>query len=103
MTYRVVITDRAAREISEQYHWFVANRSTLVADRFRAALLAAVSTLEKTPERCQRPPEADWYGDQLRHLIHPQGRQVYRVLFEVRGNASVVLRVRHCSQDLEEE
>jgi plasmid stabilization system protein ParE len=103
MSYRVVITARAAREIREQYEWLVTNRSTFVADRYRAVLLAAVSSLEKNPERCPRAPEAEWYGDQLRHLVHRQRRQVYRVLFEVRGNYVTVLRVRHSSQDIEEE
>jgi plasmid stabilization system protein ParE len=102
MSYRVFITARAAREIREQYDWLLTKRSRFVADRFRAVLVAAVCSLEKNPERCPRAPEAEWYGDQLRHLVHRQRRQVYRVLFEVRGNCVVVLRVRHCSQDIEE-
>jgi plasmid stabilization system protein ParE len=100
MTFRVEITKTAAREISKQYDWLVVHRSKFVADRFRDALLAAVSSLERNPERCPQAPEAEWYGDELRQLVHHQRRQVYRLLFEIRKKVVVVLRVRHGRQDV---
>jgi plasmid stabilization system protein ParE len=100
MTYRVEITELAAAEIRKQYEWLLANRSKFVADRFRDALLAAIDSLEKNPERCPKAPEAEWYGEQLRHLIHHQRRQVYRVLFEIHKTMVIILRVRHHSQDV---
>jgi plasmid stabilization system protein ParE len=99
MTFRVEITRRAAREIEDQYEW-LAERSRALADRWRGSLLAAVGSLEENPERCAEAPEVDWYGSGLRQLLHGKRRQIYRILFEIRGEVVVVFRVRHSAQDL---
>jgi plasmid stabilization system protein ParE len=99
MSFRVVIARKAAREIEDQYEW-LAERSRAAANRWRASLLAAVSSLEENPERCPEAPEAEWYGEGLRQILHGERRRVHRVLFEIRGDVVVVLRVRHSAQDL---
>jgi len=99
MTFRVEITRRAAREIEAQYEW-LAERSPVSAERWRDSLLAAVGSLEENPERCPEAPEAEWYGPALRQLLHGKRRYVHRILFEIRGNVVIVLRVRHSAQDL---
>jgi plasmid stabilization system protein ParE len=97
MSFRVVIARRAAREIAEHYEW-LARRSQAAADRWRDALLEAVDSLADESERYSEAPEAEWHQG-LRQLLHGKRRQVHRVLFEIRGNTVVVLRVRHSAQD----
>ena len=97
MSFHVVIARKAAREIEEQYHW-LAERSEAAANRWRNALLEAINTLEENPDRCPEAPEAEWH-DGLRQLLHGRRRQLHRVLYEIRGQTVVVLRVRHSAQD----
>jgi plasmid stabilization system protein ParE len=97
MSLHVAIARKAAREIEEQYHW-LAERSEAAATRWRNSLLQAIDTLEDNPERCPEAPEADWH-EGLRQLLHGKRRQVHRILFEIRGQTVVVLRVRHSAQD----
>jgi plasmid stabilization system protein ParE len=99
MNFRVEFTETASREIAEQYEWLARHRSKFVADRFRDALLAAVRSLEKNPERCGKAPEAEWFGEGLRQLLHYQRRQVYRLLFEVQKGVVIILRIRHGRQE----
>src|SRR5262245_27254413 len=99
MSFHVTIARQAAREIARQYEWLAEHRSQAAADRWRDALLAAVRSLEESAERCPEAPEAEWYGQGLRQLLHGRRRQVYRILFEIRGEVVVVLRVRHGAQD----
>ncbi len=97
MSWHVAIARKAAREIEEHYNW-LAERSEAAANRWRNSLLEAIDTLEDNPERCPEAPEAEWY-EGLRQLLHGKRRQVHRILFEIRGQTVVVLRVRHSAQD----
>jgi plasmid stabilization system protein ParE len=97
MSLHVVIARAAAREIEEQYNW-LAERSEAAANRWRDALLEAIDTLEDHPERCPEAPEAEWH-EGLRQLLHGKRRQAHRILFEIRGQTVVVLRVRHSARD----
>jgi plasmid stabilization system protein ParE len=97
MSFSVVLARKAAQEIQEEYQWLV-ERSEGAANRWRNSLLKAIETLEENPERCPEAPEAAWH-EGLRQLIHGKRRQVFRILFEVRGHMVVVLRVRHSAQD----
>lgn len=97
MSWNVVIARKAAQEIEEQYLW-LARRSGAAANRWRDSFLEAIDTLEADAERCPEAPEAEWH-EGLRQLLHGKRRQVHRILFEIRGQTVVVLRVRHSAQD----
>jgi plasmid stabilization system protein ParE len=99
VSFRIELTRRAAQEIEEQYHW-LAERSQSAADRWRDSLLAAVNSLAKDPERCPEAPEAEWYGERLRQYLHRKRRRTHRILFDIRGDVVIILRVRHSAQDL---
>jgi plasmid stabilization system protein ParE len=97
MSWNVVLARKAAREIEEQYDW-LAQHSVAAANRWRDSLLEAVQSLEDNPQRCGEAPEAEWH-EGLRQLLHGKRRQVYRILFEIREENVVILRVRHSAQD----
>ena len=97
MSWNVVLARKAAREIEEQYDW-LARRSPAAADRWRNSLLEAINTLADNPERCPEAPEAEWH-EGLRQLLHGKRRRVHRILFEIREETVIVLRVRHSAQD----
>jgi plasmid stabilization system protein ParE len=97
MIFNVVIARKAAREIETQYNW-LSERSESAANRWRNSLLQAIETLAENPERCPEAPEAEWHSG-LRQLLHGKRRQVHRILFEIREQIVVILRVRHAAQE----
>jgi plasmid stabilization system protein ParE len=98
VTFRLVISRRAANEIAANYDW-LAERSTPSANRWRDSILRAVELLEANPDRCPLAHEDEWYEGELRELLHGKRKHVFRILFEVCGEEVVILRVRHASQD----
>ena len=99
MTFRVKITRLAAHEVKKTHSW-LAKRMPKSAERWRTALLRAIESLATQPDRCPEAPEAEWYGPQLRQLLHGRRPHVYRILVEIRGKEVVILRVRHSRQEL---
>ena len=98
MSFRVVIARRAKREIQDYDDW-LGQRSPAAAQRWRNSFLKAVTSLEDNPEGCPEAPEAEYHAG-LRQLLHGKRRQVHRILFEVRDDTVVILRVRHAAQNL---
>ncbi len=94
MKYQVVITPLALAEVEEAYDWLV-QRAPHAADRWRERLLKAVDSLERFPKRCGLAPESAYFGREIRQLLHGKRGGVYRILFEIREDKVVVLRVRH--------
>lgn len=98
MNFRVVLSRRAANEIAANYDW-LAERSVASANRWRDGILGAVDSLDTNPERCPLAPEDEWDDGELRELLHGRRKHVFRILFEIRGEEVLVVRVRHASQD----
>ncbi|HZU37731.1 MAG TPA: type II toxin-antitoxin system RelE/ParE family toxin [Gemmataceae bacterium] len=61
--------------------------------------MEALASLEENPTRCGAAPEAE-YHEGLRQLLHGKRHRIHRVLFEIRADTVVVLRVWHGAQDL---
>src|SRR6266850_642608 len=94
MKYEVVITAMALAEVQEAYDWLV-ERAPHAADRWRESLLQAVRSLESFPKRCGLAPEGAHFQREIRQALHGKRRGIYRILFEIRDDTVVVLRVRH--------
>src|SRR5262245_50692638 len=99
MAYTVRFSGMAAGELELAFDWLKA-RSPIAALRWYEQIAEAIQSLADNPERCALAPENEWYQGELRQLLHGKRRNMYRVLFEVRGNVVHILRVRHCAQDL---
>ncbi len=99
MPYRVRITPRALAEIDSTLARLT-ERAPITAQRWYERLRAAIASLADYPQRCSLAPEDEWFAGELRQLLHGKRRGVYRILFEVRGDEVIVLRVRHGAQDL---
>jgi plasmid stabilization system protein ParE len=99
MTYWVQITDKALAEIDEALAWY-AKRSVPAAVRWYLKLREAIRSLDSNPERHELAPECEWYPGELRQMLFGKKRGIYRVLYEIREETVIVLRVRHSAQDL---
>jgi plasmid stabilization system protein ParE len=94
MKYQVAVTDTAWDEIQEAYDW-LAHRAPGAADRWKAGLLEAIQGRESLPAACSLAPETAYFGREVRQLLYGKRNHKYRVLFEIRSQAVIVLRVRH--------
>jgi hypothetical protein len=69
----------------------------------------SIATLQEKPRRCALAIEHEIFPEEVRQLLHGKSRNIYRVLFTIRGATVYVLYVRHSAQapltasDLEED
>jgi plasmid stabilization system protein ParE len=100
VAFRVTVGRRALTDLRAIFLWKCGRaRSTVGPQRWYTRLRAAIQSPEHSPERCGFAAEDEWYDGELRELIHGKRRQAVRVLFEIRDDEVVILRVRHANQD----
>lgn len=90
MTYTVILTQNAQREMDISYYWGCDKWGKAQAKKWYRGLMRAVLGLEHFPERQPLAPESEDTGLPLRQLIY--GR--YRILFIVEQNTVLVLYCR---------
>ena len=96
MTYQVVLTDRAARDLEEAYGW-CAERAPQTAIGWYNGFLDALDRLASNPERCPIAAESRKLSVEIRQLLYGR-RRSYRALFIVRDQTVVVLHIRHTAR-----
>lgn len=92
MTYRVVISPSANRDVDRLEDW-LAERSPQAALRVGGVLKAAFLSLADMPHRTWRIDEG------VRELMVPFGRYGYVIRYEVRESRVIVTRVFHALED----
>jgi len=100
MTYVVVITEQAAREMADTAEWWGRERSVEQAERWYAGIREAIATLAEQPDRCPVAAERVEFRYELRELhfgvgAHPTHRAVFTIVKET----VVILTVRHGARD----
>ena len=99
MTYTVVATERAAREIEEAAAWWARERSVEQAERWYQGIRAAISGLAASPEARPVAAEQQRFPYDIRELHFGLGsRATHRVLFTILRETVLVLTVRHAAQ-----
>jgi len=100
MRYRVLMTERAKRDLDSACVWWAENRSREQARRWYIGFATAIRSLTRNPQRHPRAPESDGLSFELRQLRYGLGRRrTHRAVFAIREDTVVVLRVRHLAQD----
>lgn len=100
MTREVIVSRQARREIAGATAWGAENRSRSEAGRWAIEIEDALDGLADDPERHPLCDEAECFGLAVRQLNFGLGRRAsHRILFEVRDERVVILRVRHVAQD----
>lgn len=105
MTYRVILTERADRELEHAVDWWAENRSVDQAARWYAGFSDAIASLATDPQRSPLAPENDRFPCELRELHYGLGsRPTHRAVFTIRPDMVLILTIRHGAQaELEEE
>jgi plasmid stabilization system protein ParE len=96
MTYQVVLTDRAARDLDEAYRWY-AEQAAEAAVGWYNGFLDALNSLAANPERCPVAAETRKLSVEIRQLLYGRRRR-YRALFLLREQAVVILHIRHTAR-----
>ena len=94
LAYKVEITDSALEDAEEYVEYIrLEKREPRAAERWFRGLVSAILSLETSPSRCARIPEAEEFTFELRHLIYYS----HRIIFHVDSKRKVVnvLRVYH--------
>lgn len=100
MTYAVVVTEKAARELEASAQWWARERSVEQAQRWYAGIRAAIATLAEQPQRCPQAIEQEDFPYALRELYYGlSARPTHRAVFTIVKQTVVVLTVRHVAQD----
>jgi plasmid stabilization system protein ParE len=96
MIYKVVLTDRAARDIDQAYCWY-ADHAPEAAARWYNGFLDALDKLAINPERCPIASESGKLHTEIRQLLYGKQRS-YRALFIIREQTVIVLHIRHTAR-----
>jgi plasmid stabilization system protein ParE len=96
MTYHVVLTNRAARDLDEAYKWY-AQKAPDAAVQWYNGFMDALGTLASNPERCPLAAEARKLSLEIRQFLHGRQRS-YRALFLMKEQTVVVLHIRHTAR-----
>jgi plasmid stabilization system protein ParE len=97
MTFQVELTPISEAQIDRTYRWY-RERNPDFADRWFRSLMNTIATLQEKPHRCGLAVEHEIFTEEVRQLLHGKSKNVYRVLFVIRGSNVYVLYVRHSSQ-----
>lgn len=99
MSFRVVITEQAEREMQSVFDWWAEHRSKVQADRWYAGLAKTIAGLSDDPEKQSQSRERDRFSYEIRDLLFGLGRRpTHRAVITIRGEEVVVLSVRHVAQ-----
>jgi plasmid stabilization system protein ParE len=96
MTYRIVLTRRAKKDLNEAYLW-CAERAPDTAIGWYNGLIDALHSLANNPELCSLAAEAKTLSMNIRQLLYGRRRN-YRILFVLRKQSVVILHVRHAAR-----
>ena len=100
MAFRVVITGRAVRDMTEAAQWWARERSVEEAARWIDGLERELRTLAPSPLRCSLIAEHKQFSQALRELHFGLGsRRTHRAIFAVSDDVVLVLAVRHERRD----
>ncbi len=98
MTYEVEYTERARDHLTQAVDW-IADRSSLAAERWITELEKTVQSLQTNPERYPPAPENQSHEIAIQQVLFGKRRGQYRILYTIAESKVVVLDVRHSMRE----
>lgn len=99
MAFALQLTRRAYADIDHSFAFVKQRPGVAAAERWRDALFARLSALERQPEVWPPVDEPDLAALEVREFLFRHWRHVYRVWYRIDGEVVRVHRVRHAAQD----
>src|SRR5713226_1485045 len=97
MTYQVVVQPSAQAEMEAAYEW-TTERAPMTAVRWYNRLIEAIRSLADNPERCSLASEDEYFPEEIRNLLYGKRKNIYRIIFTIRGDTVHVLHFRRGSR-----
>ena len=99
MTYTIVISEPAERELEDAARWWAEHRSAEQAQRWYRGFLNAIRSLADNPARCPLAREDRLFSAEIRELHFGLGRHPsHRAVFTLVRDVVLVLTIRHVAQ-----
>jgi plasmid stabilization system protein ParE len=95
--YRIILHPEAYEGMENAFE-YIAQDSPESARKWAAGLMNAINSLDTFPARCPHAPENEFFRQAILQLLYGTGRQVYRILFTITGDAASILHIRHGAQ-----
>ncbi len=100
MALPLFLADRAHEDVVSTCRWWSDNRSEQQADRWFAKLSATIDSVYAEPDRFGIASDNDSFPLEVRQANFGVGRKpTHRVLFLIRPDMTLVVRVLHLAQD----
>jgi plasmid stabilization system protein ParE len=97
MTYTVILSPTAERELDDAYDWLVA-QTPQHGPLWYNGMLDAILALDTSPARHPLAPRRKRNADQVRQLLYSDKHHAYRILFIIRDTTVLILHIRHASR-----
>jgi plasmid stabilization system protein ParE len=97
MKCTVIVQPSAQQEMEAAYEW-IAGRALLTAARWYNGLLQVLKSLADNPQRCPLAPEDEYFPEEIRNLLYGRRKNIYRVIFTIRGDSVHVLHFRKAAR-----
>ncbi len=98
MEHRIEIAPLAILQ-SEEVRERIAERSPAQAARWERRFFETIESIRKMPRRCPVvPEETERFGEEVRELLCGKRRNIYRILYTIRGDVIRVVAIRHGSR-----
>lgn len=96
MTYTLIITPRARKDIDGAYQWGLQQSQWTRAqvEAWHFGLWRAIDSLQELPARCAIAPESEDDSREIRHLMYGS----YRIFFTVGVDKVHILHVQRSAQ-----
>jgi plasmid stabilization system protein ParE len=100
MASRVVISQRAERDLQDIAAWWARERSPEQASRWLTGIYEKLRTLRDSAAQWPLAPESQDFVIELRELHYGTGRRAtHRAVYTVTEDLVLILTVRHLAQD----
>lgn len=99
MTYKVILSERAAQEIEETAAWWARERSVEQAKKWYQGIRSMISALDDAPERFPLASENAQFQYEIREFYYGvRSKLTHRGVFTILRETVLVLTVRHLAQ-----
>jgi plasmid stabilization system protein ParE len=99
MSYRILVTEQAHRDLRKACGWWVQNRSPQQADEWFEGFARAVYLVSEDPERFPLVHENEAFSAELRQFSYgPAKHATHRAVFTIRDDTFLILRVRNLAR-----
>ena len=100
MSFRIVYTQQAARELESIADWWAQHRDVSQAVRWYAGFSEKIASLNEDPERFPLADENELFPYIIRELHYGlSSRPTHRAIYTITEQNVVVLTIRHAVQE----